>query len=49
MNQLRSWHSTGVYVVPDSINPKLWNDFDDIPAKQAREFLKLIKDSSLQE
>ena len=49
MNQLRSWHSTGVYVVPDSINPKLWNDFDDIPAKQAREFLKSIKDSSLQE
>jgi len=41
---LRTWHTTGVYKVPEDINPKDWNDFEDIPAKQAREFLKLVKE-----
>lgn len=41
---LRTWHTTGVYKVPDDVNPKDWNDFEDIPAKQAREFLKLVKE-----
>ena len=42
-NQLREWHTSGVYVIPDGLDPKSWLDFLDIPAKQAREFLKLIK------
>lgn len=44
MNLLRSWHNNGKYVMPSSADPKSWNDFSDIPAKQAREFLKLIKE-----
>lgn len=43
MEVLRTWHTTGIYVVPDNVDPKTWSDFEDIPAKQAREFLKLIK------
>jgi len=44
MNLLRSWHNNGKYLMPSSADPKSWNDFSDIPAKQAREFLKLIKE-----
>lgn len=43
MDLLRTWHTTGIYKMPSSLNPKEWSDFEDIPAKQAREFLKLIK------
>lgn len=43
MDVLRTWHTTGVYKVPKELDPKSWSSFEDIPAKQAREFLKLIK------
>ena len=43
MDVLRTWHTTGTYIMPDNVDPKTWSDFEDIPAKQAREFLKLIK------
>jgi hypothetical protein len=43
MNLLRSWHTSGRYVMPSDLDPKSWSSFEDIPAKQAREFLKLIK------
>ncbi len=43
MDVLRNWHTGGVYIMPSEIDPKSWSGFDDIPAKQAREFLKIIK------
>ena len=42
-NKLREWHTKGVYIIPDELDPKSWVDFEDIPAKQAREFLKIVK------
>lgn len=43
LNKLRSWHTSGVYIVPEGIDPKSWGDFSNIPPKFCREFLKLIK------
>ena len=42
-NQLRDWHVKEVYIIPDTLDPRSWLDFQDIPAKQAREFIKLLK------
>lgn len=42
-NKLREWHTKAVYIIPDELDPKSWLNFEDIPAKQAREFLKIVK------
>jgi hypothetical protein len=41
---LRSWHTAGIYKINSNSNPSEWNDFKDIPAKEAREILKKLKD-----
>ena len=42
-NHLRKLHKDGIYEVDPSSNPSDWTSFEDIPAKQARELLKVIK------
>ena len=43
MNQLRSWHRDGTFKVDSSVDPATWSDYQDIPPKHAREFLKILK------
>ena len=43
LNQLRSWHTSGIYVVADGVDPKSWGDFSNIPPKFCREFIKILK------
>lgn len=44
VDELRSWHKEGLYVVDvNSTDPSSWSDFSDIPAKHAREFIKILK------
>lgn len=42
-NLLRKWHKNNVYVIEPPLDPTEWNCFEDIPPKQAREFLKILK------
>ena len=44
LDELRLWHKEGLYKVDvDNIDPSSWSDFFDIPAKNAREFIKILK------
>ncbi len=42
-NLLRRWHKENVYVIDSSLDPSDWSCYEDIPPKQAREFLKILK------
>ena len=44
-NHLRKLHKEGVYEIDSSANPSEWSSFEDIPPKQARELIKIIKGS----
>ena len=45
-NLLRRWHKENVYVIDSSLDPSDWNCYEDIPPKQAREFLRILKSTS---
>jgi len=46
MNYLRKMHKEGIYQIDESLSPANWNSYDDIPPKQSRELLKILKDGS---
>jgi len=44
LEELRSWYKEGKYdFKKHSVDPSSWFSFDDIPPKQAREFIKILK------
>lgn len=43
LNQVRVWYKQGLYKPDENNSPSGWNDYADIPAKEARVLIKLIK------
>lgn len=44
LEKLREWYKDGVYdFKKHSVDPSSWFDFNDVPPKQAREFIKILK------
>jgi hypothetical protein len=44
LNELRSWHTSGKYIFDlEKLDPSSWSSFESIGAKEAREFIKILK------
>lgn len=42
-DELRNWHKNKIFIFDQTIDPGSWFDYNDIPPKHAREFLKILK------